>query len=109
MLEVVVYGIIWCFAIYGLLVMLQEIIQRNTYKNLDENIDVILTVKNVEKNIENYIRYLIDYDFIHRKIIIIDLESEDDTMCILKRIEYENTNIIVLNKNEGEDYLEKTI
>ena len=48
MLEIIVYGFIWCFAIYGILVMIQEIIRNSTYQKIEENVKLIMTVKNVE-------------------------------------------------------------
>ena len=58
MLEIFIYGLIWCFAIYGILVMIQEISRKSTYKRVEENIKLIMTVKDVEDGIENYIREL---------------------------------------------------
>ncbi len=44
MLEIFIYGIIWCFAIYGLLVMIQEITRNTTYKKIEENIKLIMSL-----------------------------------------------------------------
>ena len=37
MLEIIIYGLIWCFAVYGILVMLQEITRKSTYRKIEEN------------------------------------------------------------------------
>ena len=87
MLEVLVYGIIWCFAVYGILVMIQEIIRNNTYHKIKENIKLIMTVRNVEDGIENYVRELSFGRNFYNNLVIIDLDSEDDTVCVLKELE----------------------
>ena len=106
MLEVLVYGIIWCFAVYGILVMIQEIIRNNTYHKIKENIKLIMTVRNVEEGIENYVRELSFGRNFYNNLVIIDLDSEDDTVCVLKELEKENINMKILNKEEGKKYLE---
>lgn len=109
MLEIFIYGIIWCFAIYGLLVMIQEITRNTTYKKIEENIKLIMTVKNVEDGIENYIREISLGRNFYNNLVIIDLDSDDDTLEILKELEKENINMKVLSKIEGKSYLEKQI
>ncbi|HIT71725.1 MAG TPA: hypothetical protein IAD08_07415 [Candidatus Scatovivens faecipullorum] len=109
MLEIFIYGIIWCFAIYGLLVMIQEITRNTTYKKIEENIKLIMTVKNVEDGIENYIREISLGRNFYNNLVIIDLDSDDDTLKILKELEKENINMKVLSKIEGKSYLEKQI
>ena len=109
MLEIFIYGIIWCFAIYELLVMIQEITRNTTYKKIEENIKLIMTVKNVEDGIENYIREISLGRNFYNNLVIIDLDSDDDTLKILKELEKENINMKVLSKIEGKSYLEKQI
>ena len=58
MLGMIIYGLIWCFAIYGILVMLQDITRKTTYRKIEENVKLIMTVKDAEDGIENYIREL---------------------------------------------------
>jgi hypothetical protein len=105
MLEIIAYGLIWCFAVYGILVMLQEIMHKNTYKKIANNMEFFMIVKNAEDGIENYIRDICVNGSVLNSLTIIDLESEDDTMCILKKLEKENENLCVLNKIDGEKYL----
>lgn len=109
MFEVFIYGIIWCFAVYGILVMLQEITRNNTYHKIEENVKLIMTVKNVENGIENYVREISLGRNFYNNLVVIDLDSDDDTICILKELEKENINMKVLNKIEGEEYLKKEI
>ena len=107
MLETIIYGFIWCFAVYGILVMIQEITRNNTYKKIEENIKVILTVKNVEDGIENYIREISCGRNFYNNLVVIDMDSSDETLCILKELEKENINMKKKKKKEGKDYLEK--
>lgn len=109
MLEMIIYGLIWCFAVYGILVMLQEITRKSTYRKIEENVKLIMTVKNVEDGIENYIRELNLGNNFYNNLVVIDLDSQDDTLCILKELEKENINLKILNKEEGKKYLEKQI
>ena len=109
MLEAFIYGIIWCFAVYGILVMIQEVTRNNTYRKNEENVKLIMTVKNAENGIENYIREVSLGRNFYNNLVVIDLDSEDETLCILKELEKENINMKVLNKDEGKDYLKKEI
>lgn len=109
MLEVLVYSVIWCFALYGILVMMQEVMRNSTYKKIEENVKLIMTVKNVENGIENYVRELSFGRNFYNNLVIIDLESDDETLCILKELEKENINLKVLNKSDGEIYLKRQI
>ena len=109
MLEAFIYGIIWCFAVYGILVMIQEVTRNNTYRKIEENVKLIMTVKNAETGIENYIREVSLGRNFYNNLVVIDLDSEDETLCILKELEKENINMKVLNKDEGKDYLKKEI
>lgn len=109
MFEMIVYGLIWCFALYGILVMIQEIVRKSTYGKIEENIKLIMTVKDVEDGIENYIRELKMGSNFYNNLVIIDLDSQDETLCILKELEKENINIKILTKDEGKYYLENQI
>lgn len=109
MLEAFIYGIIWCFAIYGLLVMIQEITRNTTYKKIEENVKLIMTVKNVEDGIENYVREISLGRNFYNNLVIIDLDSEDDTLKILRELEKENINMKVLDEYEGTNYLKNQI
>lgn len=108
MLEIIFYGLVWCFAVYGILVMIQEIIRNNTYKKVEENIKLILTVKDAEDGIENYIREIMMGKNFYNNLVVIDMGSSDDTMCILKNME-KDMNMKVLDKKSGKEYLKKEI
>lgn len=106
MLEVIVYGIIWCFAVYGILVMLQELMRNNTYKKIEKNIKLVLFVENVEDGIENYVRDLTFGRNFFNNLVIVDNDSQDDTFMILRELEKENINMKILSRKEGKKYLE---
>ena len=108
MLEIIFYGLVWCFAVYGILVMIQEIIRNNTYKKVEENIKLILTVKDAEDGIENYIREIMMGKNFYNNLVVIDMGSSDDTMSILKNME-KDMNMKVLDKKSGKEYLKKEI
>ncbi len=109
MLEIIVYGLIWCFALYGILVMIQELTRKSTYKKIEENVKLIMTVKNVEDGIENYVRELSMGRNFYNNLVIIDLNSTDETLSILRELEKENINLKILTELEGKDYLENQI
>lgn len=109
MLEIIVYGLIWCFALYGILVMIQELTRKSTYKKIEENVKLIMTVKNVEDGIENYVRELSMGRNFYNNLVIIDLDSTDETLSILRELEKENINLKILTELEGKDYLENQI
>lgn len=109
MFETIVYGIIWCFALYGILVMIQDISRNLTYQKVEKNVKLIMTVKDVEDGIENYIRELKFSKNFYNNLVVIDLGSSDETFEILKKLEKENVNMKILTKAEGKEYLNKQI
>lgn len=109
MLEIIVYGLIWCFALYGILVMIQELTRKSTYRKIEENVKLIITVKNVEDGIENYVRELSMGRNFYNNLVIIDLNSTDETLSILRELEKENINLKILTEQEGKNYLENQI
>ncbi len=107
MVETVIYIIIWCFCVYGFLSLIQDINRSNTYKKIEENVKIIMTVKDVENGIENYVREISCGRNFYNNLVIIDLDSKDETLNILKQLENECFNIKILSKEEGKIYLEK--
>lgn len=109
MLNFIVELVIWVLCIYGLFSIIQDCVNFNTYKKLEENIKFVMTVKNVENGIEEYIRELTYGRNFYNNLIVIDLDSEDDTANILHKLEKEKFNMKVLTKKEGEKYLNDMI
>ena len=109
MVEFIMQLIIWILCIYGLFSIIQDCVNFNTYKKLEENIKFVMTVKNVENGIEEYIRELTFGRNFYNTLVVIDLESEDDTLEILHKLEKEKFNMKVLEKEEGIEYLSKMV
>jgi len=109
MLEYIATAIIWCFFTYGLISIIQDIIKFSTYKKIEENVKLIMTVRNVEDGIENYIREISFGRNFFNNLVIIDMDSKDETMDILRELEKENINMKILDIKDGKSYLEKTI
>lgn len=109
MFECFVGAVVWCFFIYGLISLVQDLIKTSTYRKIEENIKLIMTVKNVDNGIENYIREISLGRNFFNNLVVIDMDSNDETMVILKELEEENFNMKILDKKGGKDYLEKII
>jgi len=105
MFEFLIELIIWILCIYGLFSIIQDCVNFNTYKKLEENIKFVMTVKNVENGIEEYIRELTYGRNFYNNLVVIDMGSDDDTVEILHKLEKEKFNMKVLDKKEGEEYL----
>ena len=107
MFGIFLYIVIWCFFIYGIMSLIQDIYRSNTYKKIEENVKLVMTVKNVENGIENYVRELSCGRHFYNNLVVIDMDSEDETLKILKQMEKENVNMKILTKTEGKEYLDK--
>lgn len=59
--------------------------------------------------IEDYIRHLNFSKNFFKNLVVIDLDSKDRTLEIIKKLTQEGMNIKLLEREEGIEYLEKTI
>lgn len=109
MLSFIVEVVIWILCIYGLLSIIKDIVDEASYKKVKNNTKLILTVKDVEEGIENYIRQLNFSKNFYNNLVVIDLESKDETFNIVQKLSEEGLNIKVLDRREGIEYLEKNI
>ena len=98
--------IIWVLALYGLIEIIKTIIYTYTYTNLKPNgTYIIIAVKNQEDKIEGLLRsvlFKITYgteEYI-KNIIVVDLNSKDDTKKIIERMSEDNENIKVTSWKE---------
>ena len=106
MCSFIVNGIIWTLAIYGFIEIIRLVCKLNTY-NIKESdgIYLAIAVKNQENTIENFLRSLI-FKILYGKenevkeIRVIDLNSNDGTMQILKKMEEDNELVKVIDGNE---------
>ena len=92
MLEYILNGILWVLALYGLFEIIKTIIYTYTYTNLKaDGIYVIVAAKNQEKRIEGFLRSLL-FRIIYGKeesvkdIIVVDLNSTDETKKIMEKL-----------------------
>ncbi len=92
MLEFVLNTIFWTLAIYGLYEIIKNIIYITTYTKMKaDGIYVIIAVKNQEEKIEGFLRSIL-FKILYGKednlknIIVADLESEDNTKEIAKKL-----------------------
>lgn len=104
--------ILWTLAIYGLFEIIKTIINICTYTNLkSDGVYVIIAVKNQEDKIEGFLRSFI-FRIIYGKeetiknIIITDLDSNDETLTILNKLQNDYDNIKVTNWRECKDIIE---
>ena len=97
MFEFLVNTFFWTLAIYGLFEIIKNIIYLSTYtKFKSDGIYVIIAVKNQEDKIEGFLRSILfkimyGREDVLKNIIVADLESEDNTKDIVRRLasEYE--------------------
>ena len=104
--------ILWTLALYGLFEIIKTIINIYTYTNLkSDGIYVIIAVKNQENKIEGFMRsflFRVIYgkeEFI-KNIIVTDLDSKDETINILNRLEKDYECIKVTNWRECMEVIE---
>lgn len=109
MLNFIVEVIFWCLCVYGLMTLIKDVIEDNTYKKIQKNVKIVLTVKDVEDGIENYIRELNFGKNFFNNLVVIDLDSKDNTVNILRELEKECINMKTLTREEGLNYMNKTL
>lgn len=104
--------ILWTLALYGLFEIIKTIINIYTYTNLkSDGIYVIIAVKNQENKIEGFLRSFI-FRVIYGKeeyiknIIVTDLDSKDETVNILNKLQKDYECIKVTNWKECKDVIE---
>ena len=104
--------ILWTLALYGLFEIIKTIINIYTYTNLkSDGIYVIIAVKNQENKIEGFLRSFL-FRVIYGKedainnIIVTDLDSKDETINILNRLEKDYECIKVTNWRECKEVIE---
>ena len=103
---------LWTFALYGLFEIIKTIINIYTYTNLkSDGIYVIIAVKNQENKIEGFLRSFLfraiygKEDYI-KNIIVTDLDSKDETINILNKLEKDYEYIKVTNWKECKEVIE---
>lgn len=104
--------VLWTLALYGLFEIIKTIINIYTYTNLkSDGIYVIVAVKNQENKIEGFLRsflFRVMYgkeEYI-KNIIVTDLDSKDETIHILNKLQKDYECIKVTNWKECKEVIE---
>lgn len=109
MLDFLVNCILWVCALYGFIEIIKNIIYiRSCNKIKTDGINMIIAVKNQEDKIEGFLRSL-NFRLIYGKedyienIIVLDLNSSDNTKHIVENFSADYPNFKFLNWNEFEE------
>lgn len=102
MVEVITNSLLWILALYGLFEIIKNIVLLKTYTNFKANgTYIIIAIKNQEDEIEGFMRslifkYLYNREEIVQNIMVVDLNSTDNTKKILTKLEkdYEFIKVI---------------
>lgn len=105
MLDFVLTSILWILAIYGLIEIIKTIIHIHSYPKISfDGTSFIITVQNQESNIEYFLRLFIYkilyYNLNIPEVIIVDLDSTDNTLNILRKFAKDFYFINVLTFDE---------
>lgn len=111
MLDFIITTVIWTLALYGLFEIIKNVIYIfNCCKLRTNGTYVIIATKNQESQIENFIRVLM-FRILYGKedcvknIILADLDSKDNTMEILKKLEKDYDGIQTVTWRECIDIM----
>ena len=110
-METFISVIMWTLAIYGLFEIIKNIIYLCTYTNLNsKGTYLMVAVKNQEESIECYLRNLL-FRIIYGKeevknILVVDLNSKDNTKKIVEKLEKEYEQINLINWKECKELME---
>lgn len=110
-METFISVIIWTFALYGLFEIIKNIIYICTYTRLNSNgMYFIIAVKNQEEKIECFLRNLL-FRIIYGKeevknVLVVDLNSKDNTKKIVETLSNEYEQIKILNWKECKELME---
>ena len=103
MVDFILNGILWVLALYGLFEIIKTIIYTYTYTNLKaDGIYVIIAAKNQERKIEGFLRSFL-FRLLYGKeenikdVIVVDLNSTDETKKILEKLSNDYDEIKMSN------------
>lgn len=110
-METFISIITWTLALYGLFEIVKNIIYICTYTNLNsKGIYLMVAVKNQEETIECFLRNLL-FRIIYGKeevknILVVDLNSKDNTKQIVEKLEKEYEQINLVNWKDCKELME---
>ena len=92
--------------IYGILSLIQDILNEITYKKVSHNMKIVIFVKELEKNIEQFIIELnnIKKNNSYKQVIVIDLNEKDEISKIKSRFLDNEINVDILSLEDGRRY-----
>ncbi len=112
MIDYILNGALWVLALYGLFEIIKTIIYTYTYTNLRaDGIYVIIAAKNQERRIEGFIRSVL-FRIIYGKeenikdVIVVDLNSSDETKDILEKLSNDYDEIKIANWRECKELID---
>lgn len=112
MFDFILNMLLWVLAIYGLIELLKNIYYIFTCTNLStDGIYLILACKNQENNIEAYMRSIF-FRLVYGKeeyikeIIVTDLNSNDETLEILKKLQKEHNEMKIIKWKTCKELIE---
>lgn len=112
MVDFVLNLVLWTCAIYGLIEIIKNIYYICATTNLkNEGIYLIIACKNQENNIEAYMRSVL-FRLVYGKeeyikdVLVADLNSCDETMDILKRLQEDYKCMKIINWKKCKDIIE---
>lgn len=94
--------------IYGLLSMMQDIVNEVTYKRVFHHMKVVVFAKDLEKYLEQFVIELGNMKKAspYKQLIVVDLNEEDNIEMIKNRLYSDEIYVEVFNYQEGKQYLE---
>ena len=108
----IIKAIVWTLAFYGLFEIIKSIIYISVHTRLNsDGIYMMIGVKNQEQEIEGILRSIV-FKILYGKeesikdIIVVDLDSIDNTKQIIQRLEQECKCIKVVNWKECKEILD---
>lgn len=112
MIDFILNMLLWILAAYGLIELIKNIYYLFTCTNLrTDGIYLIIACKNQENNIEAYMRSIL-FRLVYGKeeyikdIIVTDLNSNDATLEILKKLQKEHKEIKIINWKTCKEIIE---
>ena len=94
--------------IYGLLSLIQDILNEFTYKKVFHKMKIVVFAKDLESNIEQFIIEFWNMKKVNpfKQIVVVDLNENDDIDNIRTRLYNNEVNIEILSKKEGKEYVD---
>ena len=103
MVDFILNTLLWTLALYGLIEIIKSVYYICTYTNLStDGIYLIIATKNQEEKIEAFIRSVF-FRIVYGKeenikdVIVVDLDSEDNSLEILKKLQQEYQYMKITN------------